>query len=277
MWSLAIIVDFLDGARKVIARWVKYRREVFLTGGQGSRSPAKHHTVPELPSHTLFCPVNLVRGERLPLLVWANGFGLSWGLMFGDFLREIASHGYIIIANGSPGGLGSTDESGQLRAVEWALQAPKDSADIRNYIDSTKIALAGQSKGAIHTYIAASALRNDSRVKSLGIFNSGLMRRRPRDMDLVTGLVTSIYYFAGDQRDVLRNNAEQDWELVPGKLSAYFASLNVGHLGTFYEAAGGLFADAAVNWLNYELKGDVFSKQRLLDVQRGWKVRFQNL
>ncbi|KAI0175155.1 hypothetical protein BJ166DRAFT_621517 [Pestalotiopsis sp. NC0098] len=277
MWSLAIIVDFLSASRKVAGRWIQYRREAFPTGGSGPRAPASHLVAPDLPTHTIFSPVDLAPGEKLPLLVWANGFGLTWGLMFGDFLREIASHGYIVMANGTPTGLGMTDERGQLQAVHWAAQIPVGDDDLRNHIDAAKIALAGQSKGAIHTYVAAHALRDDSAVKSIAIFNSGLMRRRARDLALVTGLLTSVYYFVGDERDVLFKNAGRDWDLIPKGIPAYFASLPTGHLGTLYEESGGLFAVAAVNWLNYELKGDESSKKKLLQAQDGGKIKSQNL
>lgn len=277
MWSLAIIFDFLSASRKVAGRWIKYRREAFPTGGSGPRAPASHRVAPDLPSHTILSPVDLASGEKLPLLVWANGFGLTWGLMFGDFLREIASHGYIVIANGTPNGLGTTDERGQLQAVRWAAQTPAGDDDIRNHIDAAKIALAGQSKGAVHTYAAASALRDDPAVKSIAIFNSGLMRRRTQDLALVTGLLSSVYYIVGDERDVLFKNAGRDWDLVPKGIPAYFASLPTGHLGTLYEESGGLFAAAAVNWLNYELKGDESSKKKFLQAQERWKIKSRNL
>ncbi|ETS78338.1 hypothetical protein PFICI_10400 [Pestalotiopsis fici W106-1] len=280
MWSLAIILDFLAASYKVAGRWIKYRREPFPLGGNGPRAPAHHHVAPDLPTHTIFSPANLSPGEKLPLLVWANGFGLSWGLMFGDFLREIASHGYIVIANGTPTGLGMTDETGQLQAIRWATQTSvsgDDVKDIRDHIDGAKIALAGQSKGAIHTYIAASTLRDNPAVKSLGIFNSGLMRRRTRDLALVSGLAASVYYFVGDERDVLFKNAGRDWKLIPKGIPAYFASLPTGHLGTFYEESGGLFAMATVNWLDFELKGDESSKQKLLQAGDGWKIQSRNL
>ncbi|KAF3026474.1 hypothetical protein E8E14_012875 [Neopestalotiopsis sp. 37M] len=223
----------------------------------------------------------LPAAAKLPLLVWANGFGLSWGLMFGDLLRELASHGYIVIANGTPTGLGMTDERGQLQAIRWATQTLLniDDAvnDIRSHIDGTRIALAGQSKGAIHTYIAASTLRDNQAVKSIGIFNSGLMRRRAQDLALVSGLASSVYYFVGDERDVLFKNAGRDWKLVPKGVPAYFASLPTGHLGTMYEEAGGLFAVAAVKWLDYELKGDESSKRELLQPEGEWQVQSQNL
>lgn len=281
MWSLAIILDFLAASRKVARRWIKYRREPFPPGSSGPRAPASHFVAPDLPTHTIFSPASLSPGEKLPLLVWANGFGLSWGLMFGDLLREIASHGYVVIANGTPTGLGMTDERGQLQAIHWATQTllnvDDGTNDIRNHIDSTKIALAGQSKGAIHTYIAASTLRDNQAVKSIGIFNSGLMRRRAQDLALVSGLVSSVYYFVGDERDVLFKNAGRDWKLVPKGVPAYFASLPTGHLGTMFEDAGGLFAVAAVRWLDYELKGDESSKRELLDPEGGWQVQSQNL
>lgn len=277
MWSLAIIVDFLSASRKVAGRWIKYRREAFPPGGSGPRAPASHRVAPDLPTHTIFSPVDLAPGEKLPLLMWANGFGLTWGLMFGDFLREIASHGYIIIANGTPTGLGMTDERGQLQAVRWAAQTPVGDDDLRHHIDAAKIALAGQSKGAIHTYAAANDLCDDSAVKSIAIFNSGLMRRRARDLALVTGLLTSVYYFVGDERDVLFKNAGRDWDLISKGIPAYFASLPTGHLGTLYEESGGLFAVAAVNWLNYELKGDESSKEKLLQAEDGRKIKSQNL
>jgi hypothetical protein len=277
MWSAPIILDFLAASCKVIARWVKYRREAHPTGGNGPRAPAGHYVVPGLPAHTIFSPVELGPDDRLSLLVWANGFGASWGLMFGDFLREIASHGYIVIANGAPNGLGTVDERGQLQAIQWASQPPTDASDIRHHIDMTKFALAGQSKGAIHTYVAAAALRNDQRLKTIAIFNSGLMRRHPRDLDVVSGLVTSTYYFVGDERDVLFKNAERDWDLIPGELRTYFASLDAGHLGTFYEDAGGLFAAAAINWLNFELKNDESGRQKLLDARGRWKIRSRHL
>lgn len=278
MWSAAIVVDFLHGASQAFSRWLKCQKSEFPPGGTGASAPAGHRTIPDLPRHTIYAPVNLVEGGKLPLVVWANGGGLAWGLMFSDFLREIASHGYIVVANGAPKGWGAIDERGQLDAVEWALRPPSGTDDIRTHIETSRIALAGQSKGGVHTYAAAAVLRQEPRVQTIGLFNSGLMSRGPKDIEMVTGLTTSVYYFVGDTQDVLYRNAGQDWELIPKQIPAYFASLNhVGHMGTYYEDGGGLFAVAAVDWLDAELKGDERSKKRLLEAEGGWRIHSQNI
>ncbi|KAI1848523.1 hypothetical protein JX265_013806 [Neoarthrinium moseri] len=277
MWTAAIVADFLSGACQVVARWIRCQRADFPPGGSGAHAPARHCTAPGLPSHTIYAPSTIRPGEKLPLLVWANGGGLAWGLTFADFLREVASHGYIIVANGSPRGWGTVDERGQLSAVQWAAQEPADELDIRRHLDLERIALAGQSKGGVHTYKAATALRQDPRVKTVALFNSGMMRPRKQDLDMVAGLAIPVYYFVGDERDVLYKNAAHDWELLPQNLPAYFASLDVGHLGTFYEPGGGLFADAAVKWLHAELMGDEESKKLLISPEGPWRIRLRNL
>lgn len=277
MWSTAIILDFLAGACKVIARWLRLQITSFPPGGSGPWAPARHHTAPNLPLHTIYSPVNLAEGDRLPLLVWANGFGLAWGLTFSDFLREVASHGYIVIANGTPRGLGITDEKGQISAVEWAQKTTENSKDIRKHIDTSRIALAGQSKGGVHTYRAADTLQQNPALKTIALFNAGLMRPRPGDIKMLRRLKVPIYYFTGDDRDVLYRNARRDWGLVPDEIPAYLASLDAGHLGTFYEEAGGLFAQATVNWLDTELKGDQQSRASLLRESSRWRIMSKNL
>jgi hypothetical protein len=246
MWSAATILDFLGGAWKVTDFWISSRRLEFTSGGRGPYVPACHYNTPGLPHHTIFLPVSLAEGDRLPLLIWANGFGLAWGLAFGHFLREIASHGYIVIANGAPRGMGTTDEKGQISAVEWAKQPSDGPSDVREHMDTSRIALAGQSKGGVHTYAAADILRGEPGLRTIALFNVGLMCPRSRDLQMLRRITRPVYYFFGDERDVLYKNAQRDWELIPETLPAYFASFNVGHMGTFYDESGGLFSQAAL-------------------------------
>ena len=53
----------------------------------------------DLRTHTLYRPVALP-SEPLPLLIWGNGGCSDYGLSHDKFLRDIASHGYIVIALG---------------------------------------------------------------------------------------------------------------------------------------------------------------------------------
>lgn len=200
--SLANIRDFLStvhqGSRHLL------RGGTLEPGGTGPYAPASYLTHPSLPGHTIFAPdLRALRdrdeyededgkdenGERrrrtrrrrirLPVLVWANGMGLAWGLMFGAFLREIASHGYIVVASGPPCDregwwwrrLRRVDERAMVDAVRWAVAATGDwdgeeeegaedegkRWDVRAHVDGTRIALAGQSRGGMDAYAAAAA------------------------------------------------------------------------------------------------------------------------
>jgi hypothetical protein len=105
------------------------------------------YSVPTYPNHTIYAPIKVDPLKKLPLLVWANGqqslgFFCSGcvrltstggcradGSRFANFLAEIASHGFIIFANG-PNGMpfGTTDrrdgssmisaENGNTRAYQ---------------------------------------------------------------------------------------------------------------------------------------------------------------
>ncbi len=55
----------------------------------------------DAPGYTIYRPRTLPR-TPLPLVLWGNGGCRDNGLSASHFLREVASHGYIVIANGSP-------------------------------------------------------------------------------------------------------------------------------------------------------------------------------
>ncbi len=61
---------------------------------------------PGISTHTIYRPADLTMDSH-PVLVWGNGGCARNGLMFPDFLSEIASHGFVIIADGAPGAVGA--------------------------------------------------------------------------------------------------------------------------------------------------------------------------
>lgn len=263
-------------------------------GGTGVYGPASYITHPDLKNHTIYTPHPSSLGEhdKLPVLVWANGLGLSWGLMFGHFLREIASHGYIVIANGAPrdenvlraaaGRLRRLDSTAMLEAVDWAIgaEACRDPLDVRAHVDGARVALAGQSRGGLDAYAAAAALRADTRVRTVGLFNSGLVFRPERLLRQVRGLTVPVFFVVGGPADLAHRNAEMDYDLLPEDLPAWLGNLDVGHMGTFYDdEQGGWFGRAAIDWLNAVMKGDEAAKRRMLQgyERDGWKVRSKNL
>ena len=67
------------------------------TGGM----PAIAEGRADAPGYTLYRPARWP-AARLPLVLWGNGGCRDNGLSASHFLREIASHGYVVIANGAP-------------------------------------------------------------------------------------------------------------------------------------------------------------------------------
>ena len=128
--------------------------------GGGGSMPAVAQSRADLRTHTLYRPVSLP-AEPLPLLIWGNGGCSDNGLSHDRFLRNIASHGYIVIALGyawrrplrkDPAGQQKdpTDVSQMSQAMTWAASRTADPADeLYGHIDTSRIAVAGHSCGGL--------------------------------------------------------------------------------------------------------------------------------
>jgi hypothetical protein len=55
-----------------------------------------------LPDHTIYRPEDLsaLNGTNLPIVVWGNGACVNVGNAFSNFLTDISSYGYFVIALG---------------------------------------------------------------------------------------------------------------------------------------------------------------------------------
>ena len=83
-----------------------------------------------LATHTVYRPATL-GPARYPVLVWGEGGCAKDGLMFPEFLNEIASHGFVVIADGPPvgrsgpgGGAAPGPRGGGAAAPAGAAAAP---------------------------------------------------------------------------------------------------------------------------------------------------------
>jgi len=75
-------------------------------------------------SGTIYRPQDLGGTEKYPILVWGNGACSQEGTSNQAALGEIASHGYFIIADGTPGSTaanGSGAAAPLLAYVTWAI------------------------------------------------------------------------------------------------------------------------------------------------------------
>ncbi|WFE99653.1 cellulose binding domain-containing protein [Micromonospora sp. WMMD964] len=244
-------------------------------GGSGPY-PADYETSAGLANHTIFRPQTLP-AERLPIVVWGNGGCSGNGLSQGNFLREIASHGFLAIANGAPNGSGSTTSQMLTQSIDWAFaENSRQGSKYYNKIDTTKVAVAGFSCGGLEAY----AVSNDPRVTTTGIFSSGLLN--DADDYQLRRLTKPIAYFVGGPSDIAYPNAMDDWGKLPAGLPAFMGNLNVGHGGTYDQTNGGEFGRVATLYLKWRLKGDSTAGANFVGPNCGlcrtqWTVQQKNL
>ncbi|MBQ1050596.1 cellulose binding domain-containing protein [Micromonospora sp. C51] len=244
-------------------------------GGSGPY-PADYETSASLANHTIFRPQTLP-AERLPILVWGNGGCSANGLSQGNFLREIASHGFLAIANGAPNGSGSTTSQMLTQSIDWAVaENSRQGSKYYGKLDTSKVAVAGFSCGGLEAY----AVSNDPRVTTTGIFSSGLLN--DADDYQLRRLTKPIAYFIGGPSDIAYPNAIDDWGKLPAGLPAFMGNLNVGHGGTYDQPNGGEFGRVAVLYLKWRLKGDTTAGTNFVGTDCGlcrsqWSVQQKNL
>jgi dienelactone hydrolase len=142
-----------------------------------------------LSTHTIFRPKDLsLFGEKakLPIVAWGNGGCANSPRGAENFLSEIASHGFLVIAIGPVqpagqagqrgGGMGGGTKSSQLLdAVEWAIaQNSNKASQYYNKIDTTKIGVLGHSCGGLQAIeVSADPRITTTIVGDSGILNAG--------------------------------------------------------------------------------------------------------
>ncbi|KAF2734662.1 beta xylanase, partial [Polyplosphaeria fusca] len=213
--------------------------------------PQFYTTDSGLPNHTIYKPKNLAAvNGTMPLLVWGNGACSADGLSHQNFNIEIASYGIIVIASGSPKQSGSTTSRHMTDAIDY-VQKQAGKGDYSK-INMTKIAAAGMSCGGVEAY----EVIGDSRVKALGIFNSGQMSQDGTNK-VVPGIKKPIFFFLGGSSDIAYNNGMRDFAAVSSGVPTWVGNYkNVGHGGTYGDVNGGTFGKAAQQYFRWILKGE---------------------
>ncbi|MDB5719412.1 MAG: hypothetical protein JWP15_30 [Alphaproteobacteria bacterium] len=251
--------------------------------------PAQAIVEPSLANHVVYRPAALP-GRLLPVLLWGNGGCRDNGLGNARFLREVASHGYLVVAAGhargeepmrpapapttkpvapagAPGaegparGADETQASQLTDGLDWAVAQNKlRSSPYFHRLDTGSVAVMGHSCGGLQ----AIAIAADPRVRTAMIWNSGIYNRGAASgrsgilltKDALARIHGPIAYINGGPADIAYANALDDFQRID-RVPALFAWLPVGHGGTFFTAPnGGAYADIAIAWLDWQLKRD---------------------
>jgi len=248
-----------------------------VTQGSGPL-PALMEVDPGLDFHVVYRPNDLTAmgARKLGVMVWGNGGCRDDGASARAHLTEIASHGYLVIAPGkvyAPGTSAPVPRRGpdgkyppqattaqQVRAgIDWALaENARQGSRYFGRIDPSMIAVAGHSCGGLQALQVAP----DPRVKTVlihnsGIFNTGASSITGLDLEKASlaTVHTPIIYILGGATDQALPNGSDDFarlETVP----AVLVDMPTGHLGTFAQRNGGEVAQIAVDWLDWQLRGD---------------------
>ena len=262
----------------------KVARRIGDPAGTG-RWPAVAEGFADAPGYTLYRPATWPR-ERLPLVLWGNGGCRDNGLSASHFLREIASHGYIVIANGAPreeqppltalpneddapapagpppAKADETQASQMLAAIDWATQGIH-----RDHVDAQRIAVMGHSCGGLQA-LAASA---DPRIDTVVAFNSGVYNRPGGGLsgvwitkDDLKKLHMPVAYILGGPSDIAYPNGTDDVARL-SHVPVFYANKDTGHGGTFSLVNGGDYGRVAVGWLDWQLKQDAGAAAMFVD------------
>jgi hypothetical protein len=219
---------------------------------------------PGLPMWTVYRPDDLGNGESThAILAWANGGCLQNGTLYGQWLLELASWGFVVVADGAPqaadadpaaGGIRSNgDGMPQNMALDWiTAENERPCSQYYHKLDVTKLAVAGQSCGGIMSLMAA----DDKRIATAIIFNSGLFSP---DQTVYSGLHAPMAYFIGGMSDVAYSNAESDVSMI-NNVPLFYGNLDVGHGATWMDTNAGEFGRVGLGWLKWQLNGDTTAK-----------------
>ena len=244
-----------------------------------------------LPAHVAYAPAALAPfgAKRMPIVVWGNGSCLYAGNRYRQFLTEVASYGYLVIAGGPMGGVelevgpqsnpaprqgqGGSPQANAANApgaptervtvpllksaIGWALAQNSDaSSRFFGKLDPAHVVVMGHSCGG---GLAVQLATEDTRVNGLGIWFSGagLVGAAGSDPESLRKIKGSILLITGDEaHDIAFGSGRSTYAAIEHAPLFYGWQTDLQHIGTFGAKEGGDVGVIARNWLEWTTRND---------------------
>jgi hypothetical protein len=191
------------------------------------------NSAPGINKGTIFRPADLGGKERYPIFIWGEGGCSQNGLSNAAAMAEIASHGYFVIADGTPNGRGNIRMgSGNMEAmgmpmiayIDWAVsENEKPCSAYYHSLDTKKISTNGFSCGGL----MAIGTVGDPRITAWGITSSGMARVNDDFYDLVK---KPVLFVEGGPSDIAYKGGTKGYENISKlEVPVLWFSRELGH------------------------------------------------
>jgi hypothetical protein len=137
--------------------------------------------------------------------------------------------------------------------------------------------------------VQAIAAAKDPRVatavfQNTGLFDPGANTMPGMDVskDALKDIHTPVIYILGGSKDIAYKNGMDDFQRI-NHVPIAVANIETGHGGTYFQPNGGAAAQVAVNWLQWQLRGDAKAKAMFVGKNCGlckdpqWKLEKKNV
>ncbi len=201
--------------------------------------------------------------DTLPVIAWGNGGCAIDSKAFMGFMGTVASHGFVVIGTTPIEGAAKRQANvDDLRAMlDWAdKENSRGGSPLEGKIAVNEMGAMGSSCGGFLSIEVGA----DPRVKTIGVFNSGVMRVDPKnppvfpipDVSTLAPLHGPVLLVNGSTRDFMMETSKSTYDWLEKKPAFYASRHGAGHSATFFHPGGGEFANVAWSWAAWQLKGD---------------------
>lgn len=215
---------------------------------------------PGIDQGTIYRPADLGGDEKYPIVVWGEGACSQDGLSNRTSMAEIASHGYFVVADGTPNGSGNrTMDRSDLEGmgaplsayVDWAIaENGKPCSAYYQSLDTAMVASNGFSCGGL----MSQGTVLDPRIVTWGVSSSGMAGATQDFYDLIH---TPVLFVEGGADDIAYDGGLEGYNAISQlDVPVLWFSKALGHGGDLFQPDGGDFTKIHLAWLNWWLKGD---------------------